>query len=170
MGLPVAAAGTHPLTVREETEVSGGARYRALNDSFRVLARREPTMALRVHVGVPDPEDPVRLLNGMREHPGAARAVGQLSVLAGPRLRLCVGSHCDLSGLSAVGAAAILLCDYVDYVATVDELITSGAIRDPSFLVGRAAAAGARDRRGAGDGCPVSSPGRSLPWSRWASR
>ena len=48
MGLSVAAAGTHPLTVREETEVSGALRYRALDDSMRVLARREPTMALHV--------------------------------------------------------------------------------------------------------------------------
>ena len=110
MGLAVAAAGTHPMTVREETEVSGAARYRALNDSLRVLARREPTMALHVHVGVPDPEDAIRLLNGLRRNiPVAARAVGQLSVLAGPRFRLCVGSHRDLAGLSAHGPAAILL-------------------------------------------------------------
>jgi glutamate---cysteine ligase / carboxylate-amine ligase len=66
MGLSVAAAGTHPLTVREESEVSGAAGYRALNDSMRVLARREPTIALHVHVGVPAPEDAVRLLNGLR--------------------------------------------------------------------------------------------------------
>ena len=66
MGLTVAAAGTHPMTVREETEVSGALRYRALNDSLRVLARREPTMALHVHVGAPDPEDAIRLLNGLR--------------------------------------------------------------------------------------------------------
>jgi gamma-glutamyl:cysteine ligase YbdK (ATP-grasp superfamily) len=45
MRLSVAAAGTHPLTVGAETEVSGAARYRALEDSLRVLARREPTMA-----------------------------------------------------------------------------------------------------------------------------
>ncbi|MFZ0378654.1 MAG: glutamate-cysteine ligase family protein, partial [Solirubrobacteraceae bacterium] len=30
LGLTVAAAGTHPFTMREETEVSGAARYRAL--------------------------------------------------------------------------------------------------------------------------------------------
>jgi gamma-glutamyl:cysteine ligase YbdK (ATP-grasp superfamily) len=45
MGLSVAGAGTHPLTVRGETEVSGASRYRALDESLRVLARREPTMA-----------------------------------------------------------------------------------------------------------------------------
>jgi len=64
MGLTAAVAGTHPLTLREETEVSGAARYRDLDDSMRVLARREPT-ALHVHVGVPAPEDAIRLLNGL---------------------------------------------------------------------------------------------------------
>ncbi len=62
MGLSVAAAGTHPLTVREENEVSGAGRYRALEVSLRVLARREPTMALHVHVDVPAPEDAIQLL------------------------------------------------------------------------------------------------------------
>ncbi len=53
MGLSVASAGMHPLTVGAETEVSGAARYRALEDSLRVLSRREPTMALHVHVALP---------------------------------------------------------------------------------------------------------------------
>ena len=68
MGLSVAAAGTHPLTVRDETELSGSVRYRALDESLRALARREPTMALHVHVGVPAPEDAIRLLNGLRRN------------------------------------------------------------------------------------------------------
>ena len=86
MGLTLAAAGTHPLTVREETELSGAVRYRALDDALRVLARREPTMALHVHVGVPAPEDAIRLLvRAAPPDPGSARAVGQLPVLAGAR-------------------------------------------------------------------------------------
>ena len=31
---------------------------------MRTLARREPTLALHVHVGVPDPEDAIRVLAG----------------------------------------------------------------------------------------------------------
>ena len=134
MGLPVAAAGTHPLTVREETEVSGAARYRALNDSFRVLARREPTMALHVHVGVPDPEDAVRLLNGLRRN---------IPVLLGLSANspFWPGRDCGFALARTVIFQAFprsgpprFFSDYADYVATVDELIASGAIRDPSFL------------------------------------
>ena len=35
---------------------------------MRVLAHREPTFALHVHVGVPDPVRAVRALDGIREH------------------------------------------------------------------------------------------------------
>jgi Glutamate-cysteine ligase family 2(GCS2) len=166
MGLSVAAAGTYPLTVREETEVSGAVRYRALNDSMRVLARREPTMALHVHVGVPAPEDAIRLLNGLRRNiPGAACALGQLSVLAGTRVGLRVRAHRDLPGLSPLGPATILrrLRGLRRDGRCADRL--GGDTRSELPMVGRTAAAGTRDCRGTGDGCTISGPGRPA-WSR----
>ena len=51
-GLRAAAAGTHPSTVWHETVVSSGHRYQFVYGSMRELARREPTFALHVHVGV----------------------------------------------------------------------------------------------------------------------
>src|SRR5436190_382869 len=68
MGRTAADAGMHPLPLSEESEVSGAPRYRDLGESMRALARREPTMALHVHVGVPAPEDAIRVLNGMRRN------------------------------------------------------------------------------------------------------
>ena len=133
-GTGVAAAGTHPMTVREETKVSGAVRYRALDDSLRVLARREPTMALHVHVGVPAPEDAdPRAQRSAPQDPGSARAIGQLSLLAGARQRLRVSPHGDLPGVSADRPSAFF-SDYTDYVEAVDALIASGAMPDPSFL------------------------------------
>ena len=159
MGLTVAAAGTHPLTVREETEVSGAARYRALDDSLRVLARREPTMALHVHVGVPEPEDAIRLLNGLRRSIPVLLALSANSPFWQGRdtgfasARTVIFQAFPRTGLPRFFA------DYADYVEAVDALIASGGdTRSELLLVGRAAAAGARDRRGAGDGCPVSGP------------
>jgi carboxylate-amine ligase len=134
MGLGVAAAGTHPVTVRDETEVSGAVRYRALNDSMRVLVRREPTMALHVHVGVPDPEDAVRLLNGLRRNIPVLLALSANS----PFWR---GRDCGFASARTVIFQAFprtgpprLFADYGEYVETVDMLIASGAIPDPSFL------------------------------------
>ena len=132
MGLSVAAAGTHPLTVG--AEVSGAARYRALEDSLRVLARREPTMALHVHVGVPAPEDAIRVLNGLRRN---------LSIL----LALSANSPFWQGRDSGFASARTLIfqafpraglppsfADYAGYVEAVDALIAPGAIPDPSFL------------------------------------
>ncbi len=134
MGLTVAAAGTHPSTVRDETEVSSAARYRAVSDSMRVLARREPTMALHLHVGVPDPEDAIRLLNGLRRNIPLLLALSANS----PFWR---GRNCGFASARTVIFQAFprtgpprFFDDYADYVATVDELIAPGAIRDPSFL------------------------------------
>jgi len=134
MGLTVAAAGTHPLTVREETEVSSAIRYRTLNDSMRVLARREPTMALHVHVGVPAPEDAVRLLNGLRRNIPVLLALSANSPFwQGHESGFASARTVIFQAFPRTGPPRFF-ADYADYVETVDELIASGAIPDPSFL------------------------------------
>ena len=134
IGLSAAVAGTHPLTVREETEVSGAARYRMLNESLRVLARREPTMALHVHVGVPAPEDAIRALNGLRRIAPVLLALSANSPFWQGRdsgfasARTVIFQAFPRTGLPRFFAG------YGDYVETVDALIAPGAIPDPSFL------------------------------------
>jgi glutamate---cysteine ligase / carboxylate-amine ligase len=134
MGLAVAAAGTHPLTVREETEVSGADRYRALDDSLRVLARREPTMALHVHVGVPAPEDAIRLLNGLRRWVPVLLALSANSPFWQGRDSGFASARTVIFQAFPRAGLPRFLADYADYVEAVDELIASGAIPDPSFL------------------------------------
>lgn len=67
-GSAAAAAGTHPFAVWTDTRVSTGARYQLVHESMRVLARREPTFALHVHVGISDPETALELMNRLRAH------------------------------------------------------------------------------------------------------
>ena len=134
MGLSAAVAGTHPLTSREETELSGAARYRELDDSMRVLARREPTMALHVHVGVPVPEDAIRLLNGLRRNAPILLALSANSPF-------WQGRDCGFASARTVIFQAFprtglprYFEGYGDYVEALDALIASGAVPDPSFL------------------------------------
>ena len=68
LGLRAAGAGTHPFTVWHDTVVSSDSRYKLVYGSMRELARREPTFALHVHVGVRDPEAAIRLASRMRAH------------------------------------------------------------------------------------------------------
>ena len=164
MGLSVAAAGAHPMTVREETAVSGAARYRLLDDSLRSLARREPTMALHVHVGVPDAEDAIRLLNGLR------RSVPLLIALSA-NSPFWQGRDGGFDSMRTVIFQAFPrtgpprpFAGYADYVEALDAVDRRrGRPRSELLLVGRAPAAEARDRRGAGDGRPVR---RSRRWPR----
>ena len=68
LGLAAAVAGTHPFAVWDEMVVAPGARHQAVMGSVRALARREPTFALHVHVGIPDPEVAMGVANRMRVH------------------------------------------------------------------------------------------------------
>jgi carboxylate-amine ligase len=134
MGLTAAAAGTHPLAVWEETKLSNAMRYRLLDQSMRMLGRREPTMALHVHLGVPDPEDAVRLLNGLRRSVPVLLALSANSPFWQGRdggfasTRTLIFQAFPRTGLPR------FFENYGDYVETVDGLIASHAIPDPSFL------------------------------------
>ena len=68
MGLAAAGAGMHPLALWSETEVTSASRYRLIQRTMRDLTAREPTFALHVHIGVPDPERAIDLYNRLRVH------------------------------------------------------------------------------------------------------
>ena len=134
MGLSVAGAGTHPLTVREEAEVSSASRYRTVNDSMRVLARREPTMALHVHVGVPSPEDATRLLNGLRRCIPVLLALSANSPFWQGRDSGFASARTFVFQAFPRTALPRAFADYAEYVEAVDALIAPGALPDLSFL------------------------------------
>ncbi len=132
--LRAACAGAYPLAGASETRVSGGARYQAVADSMRALARREPTMALHVHVGVPDPEDAIRLLNGIREVVPVLLALSANSPFCQGRDSGFASARTVIfQGFPRTGTAR-RFTGYADYVGAVDPLIASGALPDPSFL------------------------------------
>ena len=65
-------------TTSHDTAVSSHPRYRYTGDSMRVVTRREPTLALHVHVGIARRQAAIRVMNGLRVHPAAAtRPVGK---------------------------------------------------------------------------------------------
>lgn len=134
MGLAAAAAGTHPLTVWEETEISGEPRYRLLEESMRGLARREPTMALHVHVGVPAPEDAIRLLNSLRRNAPVLLALsGNSPFWQGRDVGFSSARTVIFQAFPRTGLPRFF-DSYRDYVDAVDSLIASGAVPDPGYL------------------------------------
>src|SRR5689334_14674335 len=67
-GLRAAGAGTHPFASWRDVEISNQPRYQVVYGSMRELARREPTLALHVHVGVTTPHQAIQLTNRLRAH------------------------------------------------------------------------------------------------------
>jgi carboxylate-amine ligase len=134
LGLRAAAAGTHPFTLWQETRVSDGARYQLLYSSLRELARREPTFALHVHVGVSTADRAVSLLNRLRTHLPLLLALsanspywqGRDTGLASTRVPV-------FQAFPRVGIPRRFR-DYGDYIEAVDLLIRSGAFPEATFL------------------------------------
>ncbi|HWF75070.1 MAG TPA: YbdK family carboxylate-amine ligase [Solirubrobacteraceae bacterium] len=133
-GLRVASAGTHPFAMWTATEISSGARYQLVYEAMRELARREPTFALHVHVGVPDPEAAIVLHNRLRVHLPLLLALscnspfwqGRDTGLASARTPL-------FQAFPRVGIPRSFT-SYEDYVETVDLLVRCEAFPEPTFL------------------------------------
>ena len=134
LGLSCASAATHPFTVWQETVVSTGPRYDLVYGSMRELARREPTFALHVHVGVDDPEDAIRLTNRMRAHLPLLLALSVNSPFWQGRDTGLGSARTPLfQAFPRVGIPRVF-GDYADWVEAVDLLIRCDAFPEPTFL------------------------------------
>jgi carboxylate-amine ligase len=134
IGLRAASAGTHPSAVWQDTVVSDGKRYRFVYGSMRELARREPTFALHVHVGISSANDAIRLVNRMRAHVPLLLALSVNSPFWQGRDTGLASARTPLfQAFPRVGIPRRFR-DYDDYVGTVDLLMRCESMPDPTFL------------------------------------
>jgi glutamate---cysteine ligase / carboxylate-amine ligase len=133
-GLRAASAGTHPFALWSETRVSSGARYQLIYESMRELARREPTFALHVHVGMPDPESAVELLNRLRPHIPLLLALSANSPYwQGRDSGFCSARTPIFQAFPRVGIPRAF-GSYGDYVDAINQLLRCDAFPEPTFL------------------------------------
>jgi carboxylate-amine ligase len=133
-GLAAASAGTYPGEMPELTRVSPSSRYQVIHQTMRGLARREPTFALHVHVGVPNAHDAIRLVNQLRAHLPLLLALSASSpLLRGRSTGLASNRTILFQGFPRTGIPR-RFDGYADWVGTVDLLVRSGAIPEPTFL------------------------------------
>jgi glutamate---cysteine ligase / carboxylate-amine ligase len=133
-GLAAAACGAYPGQIDEPTKISSGGRAQLVDRTMRELAHREPTFALHVHVGVPEPHSAIRLLNRLRTQLPLLLALSASS----PFWR---GYSTGLASIRTILFQAFprtgvprSFDSYADWAATVDVLVSSGAIPEPTFL------------------------------------
>jgi carboxylate-amine ligase len=132
--LRVASAGTHPFALWKDTEISSGARYQLVYEAMRELARREPTFALHVHVGVSDPEAAIVLYNRLRAHLPLLLALSVNSPFWQGRDTGLASARTPLfQAFPRVGIPRAF-ASYEDYVEAVDLLVRCEAFPEPTFL------------------------------------
>ena len=132
--LRAAVAGTHPCAVASDTVLPSHPRYRRIGDSMRVLARREPTLATHVHVGVDSAADAIRLLNRLRAQLPLLLALSANSPFWRGRPTGFASTRTTLFDAFPRSGLPRRFGGYADWVASVERLLRAGAISDPSFL------------------------------------
>jgi glutamate---cysteine ligase / carboxylate-amine ligase len=134
LGLRAAVAGTHPFAQGEDTEVSGSARYQILYEKMRELARREPTFALHVHVGVPDPELAILAADRLRAHlPLVLAASGNSPYWRGRDSGMASFRTPLFQGFPRSGIPR-RFGSYDAYVEAVDVMLRAEIFPEPTFI------------------------------------
>jgi carboxylate-amine ligase len=65
-GLTIAASGTHPFSHWMDQKISKGDRYKMLVEDMQQIARANLIFGLHVHVGIPDRETAIQVMNMAR--------------------------------------------------------------------------------------------------------
>ncbi len=65
-GMAIVAASTHPFSKWSEQTIYDGDRYKLLVDELQMVARSLLIFGLHVHVGIPDPDRRIQIMNAAR--------------------------------------------------------------------------------------------------------
>ncbi len=65
-GMRIAAAGTHPFSRWEDQKITDGIRYKIIVEDMQQIARANLIFGLHVHVGMPDRETAIQIMNTAR--------------------------------------------------------------------------------------------------------
>jgi len=65
-GLVIVAAGTHPFSDWQDQKIFENPRYESIVEENQIIARSLLTFGLHVHVGIPNPERAIQIMNAIR--------------------------------------------------------------------------------------------------------
>jgi glutamate---cysteine ligase / carboxylate-amine ligase len=133
-GATLAGVGVHPSGAHGDVALSPEPRYRRVAETVRGLVHRTPECALHIHVGMPDAETAIKVLNGLRLH---------LPLLAGLAANspwwFGVDSNMASARAGLVRAypgrgAPPWFADYDDYQSRVSEITSAADVTDYTYL------------------------------------
>src|SRR3954462_10701011 len=133
-GLKIASTGTHPFSHWRDQEITEGERYKEIVENMQQLARANLIFGLHVHVGIPDRETAIHVMNQTRyflPHVYALSVnspfwVGQDTGLKGYRLKVF-----ERFPRTGIPDAFDSLSEYEDYCKL---LVKTGCIDNPKKI------------------------------------
>jgi glutamate---cysteine ligase / carboxylate-amine ligase len=134
LGLAIGAAGTHPFARWEDQRVVGADRYRGLVRSLGFVARQELVFGMHVHVGMADPEETVRVANGLRRHVPVLIALSANSPLWRGELTGLMSSRVPIFRAFPRVGLPPRYADWADFVRRVEMMTAAGMIADYTYL------------------------------------
>jgi carboxylate-amine ligase len=133
-GSRIVAVGSHPLGSWEDQEVGDRDRYQQMEDDYQIVARQQVICGCHVHVGVPDPDLAVAVMDRLRPWLPTLLALSANSPFwqgldtGYDSYRTEVWKRWPTFGMPP------LLGDDAGYRGLVDEMVEGGAIADPTHL------------------------------------
>lgn len=133
-GKAIAAAGTHPFSDWREQEITQKPRYQDLEAEFKQLIRELVIFGNHVHIGMSDRAIALQVINRVRIWLPVLLALsanspfwlGQITDYASYRTEMW-------TRLPMTGAPQIF-ADEQEYQTLIDDLISAGAIKDPTNI------------------------------------
>jgi carboxylate-amine ligase len=135
LGIGVVAAGSVPLSVPAEMQVTDTARYRQMLADYQLLAREQLICGTQIHVGVRDRDEAVAVANRVAPYLPILLALSASSPFSADGTdtgysssRTLVWQRWPTTGLSAPVSTA------AEYDTLVNDLVASGAIADAGMV------------------------------------
>jgi carboxylate-amine ligase len=133
-GATLLGAGIHPEGAFGDVEHVDQPRYAEIVATMRGLITRTPTTAVHVHVGMPDPETAVWVLNALREHLPLLQALAANSPWWYGRRSGFQTSRAQMYRAYPRAIVPRAFCGWEDYVEVVGAAVASADAPDYSFL------------------------------------
>jgi carboxylate-amine ligase len=135
LGMGVVAAGSVPLSVPAEMQVTQTARYRQMLSDYQLLAREQLICGTQVHIGIDDRDEAVAVANRVAPYLPTLLALSASSPFWADgsdtgysSARTLVWQRWPTTGLAAPAASA------AEYDQLVEELVASGVITDAGMV------------------------------------
>lgn len=134
VGLQIAASGTHPFSPWNEQELTPTDRYQFMMDTYQQLVREQVIFGYHIHIGCPDRECAVQVLNRARLWLAPLLALAANSPFWQGEETGYASFRTPLWWRWPTAGPPEHFTSASDYNQQIQTLVNTGAMRDASFL------------------------------------